>query len=142
MIEIEKQKNLNQFTDNELFACQSMLVEESLSQGIFSYDDIENLYRSFDAVLNSSSICSLCQNEAKWVDSETGECQECFEDTQTAQEVYEWWLVSGWLAEKLREHGEPVLDNNFGTWWGRCCTGQAVYMDGVIRKIYDDLMSM
>src|SRR5579864_5766786 len=52
------------------------------------------------------------------------------------QEIYEWWIVSDWLAEKLKKQGEPILDNNYGTWWGRTTTGQAIFLDEVIEDIY------
>lgn len=48
------------------------------------------------------------------------------------REVYEVWIVSGWLANQLRDQGEAVVHGNF---WLRCTTGQAVSMDGVIRMI-------
>jgi len=51
-------------------------------------------------------------------------------------EVYEHWLVTGWLAEKLREKGECVCDDWQGlTIWGRTTTGQAIAMDPVIQQI-------
>lgn len=56
-------------------------------------------------------------------------------DNQEPQEVLEWWLVTGWLCQKLREAGEPVLDNNWGFWWGRTCSGQAILADGVLQRI-------
>ena len=138
---IKRQKDLSMFVDNEIFICQSMLVDEALKQEIFSWDDVENLYRPFDGKQVSPSVCTICHKKATLLDSETGACQECYNDTVEPQEIYEWWLVSHWMAEKLRERGEPVLQNDFGTWWGRCCTGQAIYMDGVIEHIYDELMN-
>jgi hypothetical protein len=56
-------------------------------------------------------------------------------------EVYEWWLVSDWLCRQLRDAGRPVLDNDYGSWWGRTCTGQALIMDGVLQELaarYED----
>jgi len=53
------------------------------------------------------------------------------------QDISEWWLVSDWLADKLREFEQPLLDMEYGTWWGRTCTGQAIKMDYVIRKIVE-----
>jgi hypothetical protein len=50
-------------------------------------------------------------------------------------EIFEWWAVTGWLAEQLQQIGQPVLDNDFGHWWGRTCTGQAIILDGVMQKI-------
>lgn len=51
------------------------------------------------------------------------------------QEVYEWWIVTPWFGEKLKEHGEVVLERWGGWIWGRCCTGQAIYLDDVIDDI-------
>lgn len=50
-------------------------------------------------------------------------------------EIFEWWLVTRWLAERLKEHGEVVIDAFDCHWWGRQSSGQAVYMDDVIQKI-------
>ena len=56
-----------------------------------------------------------------------------------AQEIFEWWLVSSWIGKKLLLEGEPVLDNGYGIWWGRTTTGQAISLDYVIKKIYNDI---
>jgi hypothetical protein len=57
------------------------------------------------------------------------------DDESDFPEILEWWAVTEWLAERLIEEGEPVLKNEFGTWWGRTTSGQAIYMDSVIQKI-------
>lgn len=50
-----------------------------------------------------------------------------------SQEVFEWWMVSNFLAEKLNELGHPTLtDENI---WGRCTTGQAILLDYSITQI-------
>lgn len=51
------------------------------------------------------------------------------------EEIFEWWLVTRWLAERLKEHGEVVIDAFDCHWWGRQSSGQAVYMDSVIQEI-------
>ena len=54
-------------------------------------------------------------------------------------EVLEYWIVTGWLADKLEAKGERVERNFYGlTLWGRCCTGQAILLDRVIRDIHDE----
>lgn len=54
-------------------------------------------------------------------------------------EIYEHWIVSDWLGRKLRERGH-IVENYLGmTIWGRGCTGQAIYMDGVMEQICNDL---
>lgn len=54
-------------------------------------------------------------------------------------EVYEHWIVSDWFARKLSEKGEITGDFAGLTIWGRCCTGQSISMDGVIREIAAEL---
>jgi hypothetical protein len=50
-------------------------------------------------------------------------------------EIYEWWRVDSWLASQLEEVGECVLDNAYGYWWGRTCTGQQMIMDGSLQDV-------
>lgn len=56
------------------------------------------------------------------------------------REVFEHWIVSDWLADKLAAKGEKV-DKDFAgmTVWARTTTGQAIYMDAVIGEIVEDL---
>ncbi len=140
MIEREKIEALGKFVDREIYACQSTLIEEAFKKQLFLVDDIENMYRPFDGKLVSPAVCYQCQEDFAFLDSETGECEACFEDNQEPQEIFEWWLVSPWLSRKLLLVGQPILDNDYGIWWGRCTTGQAIVMDYVIQEIYDDLM--
>ncbi len=51
------------------------------------------------------------------------------------QEIMQWITVSEWLADKLREAHEPILKNEYGTWWGRTCCGQSIILDGTIQEI-------
>lgn len=52
------------------------------------------------------------------------------------REPYEHWIVDWWLARKLQERGEIVVELYRGVHvWGRCTTGQAILLDGVIRDI-------
>jgi hypothetical protein len=113
--ETERQEANGRLVRNEVITCQSSLVDELLKREVFSYDDIINLYES--------------EEEAK----ENGH-----EDPEP-QEIYEWWVVSEWMAEELEKQGEPLLKNDFGTWWGRTCTGQAILLDHVIDRIRAEL---
>lgn len=87
---------------------------------------------------------------------ETGEYEDSFEETEAhkcencghivddideldtePQEIFEWWMVSDWFANKLVEKGESVLlDESI---WGRSCTGQAILLDWVISQICYDM---
>ena len=56
-------------------------------------------------------------------------------NTENEDEIYEWWLVTPYMAELLKGNGEVILADYDCYWWGRTTTGQALYMDYVIQKI-------
>ena len=47
----------------------------------------------------------------------------------------EWWRVTDLLARDLRGLGEVILETDFGTWWGRCTSGQSIIQDGVFQRV-------
>ena len=53
-------------------------------------------------------------------------------------EVLEWWLIDSWLAERLRQEGEVVIEEYGCYWWGRSTSGQAICLDSVIQKIAEE----
>jgi hypothetical protein len=53
-------------------------------------------------------------------------------------EIYEWWVVTPYVRGAPCPFGEPILDNDFGTWWGRTCTGQSICLDHVIGRMLED----
>ncbi len=63
------------------------------------------------------------------------ELRDAVRDHETDAEVYEWRRVTKWLANRLDEIGEPVLDNDFGCWHGRTATGQSFLMDGTLQQV-------
>ena len=54
-------------------------------------------------------------------------------------EIMEWWLVTPYMAELLKEKGEVILSDYDCYWWGRATSGQALYMDGVIQEIAEQM---
>jgi hypothetical protein len=64
------------------------------------------------------------------------DCCEFDDEPAYQLEVFEHWLVSDWLADKLEAHGEKV-DRYFAglTVWARTTTGQAIYADYVMEQI-------
>lgn len=114
----KKQSVLRDFVHNHVYYNQTMLIDHLMKTDDSILDDIENLILP----------CGDCDN------CNEGNSEEC-EDNM--QEIYEWWLVSEWLYNMLKKESQPVL-NIFGCYyWGRTCTGQAIYMDYLIEKIYN-----
>jgi hypothetical protein len=52
------------------------------------------------------------------------------------QEIFEYYLVSDYLGDKLRSINEPVMDLSNCSLWGRTCTGQSIELDGTIQKAF------
>lgn len=49
--------------------------------------------------------------------------------------ITEYIIVSSFLGEMLREHGEPVYERDLGWVWGRETFGQSIACDEVIEQI-------
>ena len=114
------------------------VVGEHLYFGGGTEDDKNTFLANFDRLIEESQDLldaegiseetherNVAQIEDKKADFEAIESEP--------QEVFEWWLVSSWLCEKLAERGEPVIkEENI---WGRTTTGQAILLDHVITEI-------
>ena len=60
------------------------------------------------------------------------------EDTDNFDEdtdVLEWWLVTPFMADMLKNNGEVILAAYDCYWWGRQTSGQGLSMDWVIQEI-------
>ena len=61
---------------------------------------------------------------------------DCGDDPEPEiQDVMQWFIVSTWLANRLREIDEPVLDYMGLELWGRTCCGQGIVLDGTFQNI-------
>ena len=144
LTEIERQERNGKFVANEIYCCQSMLVEGMLEKEVFDYGDIENLYEYRCPECDYGSIEQETFDNGKITDEHPNyKCPYCEKTLETlpdetAQEIYEWWVCSDWMIGKLRALGEPILSNDYGDWWGRCGTGQAIKLDNVIDRILEE----
>lgn len=57
------------------------------------------------------------------------------------RKIFEVWKVSKFLYDELREWGVPVLKFNGSCYWGRTTTGQSIYSDGFLGKLYKKRMA-
>lgn len=68
-------------------------------------------------------------------------CGKCYSEDDysyldiSCEDIFEWWAVSGWFGEKLREQGCVVIETPGNTYWGRTTTGQSISLDMCIFKI-------
>lgn len=103
------------------------IVEALEAVSIECKDDetIETLREALIANIDDETIAGLDD----WRDA----ARELAQDNPA--EVYEWWRVSSWLCDQLHAIGEVTIDNGYGHWWGRTCTGQGWIMDGTLQEI-------
>jgi hypothetical protein len=59
------------------------------------------------------------------------------EERERPKDIFEYYSVSNFLYEKLKEHGQPVAEIDGLKVWGRTTTGQAVYLDYAIDQIFE-----
>ena len=118
------------FIQPHIFRNQSYLVielREDEKEG-FHWDDIENFYMTDKEILDSIGSYDEDMSDQELID-------EARNNGEDLNEIFEWYLVSDWFLERLREINEPVIDNNYGEYWGRCGTGQAIYLDYNIQEL-------
>lgn len=95
--------------------------------------------RSHSTLELAAMLLEPCREEHQGLDDD--DLLERYQDAvrehsqDNPQEAYEWWRVSPWLVRKLRELGEIVIENGYGCWWGRGCTGQSMLMDGTLQQV-------
>ncbi len=105
------------------------------------YDDLEYNRPDFDE-MEEEEVIEYLKDEYGYTDEQISKMDDPFEvaeDDYNEPEVFEYWAVSDWLYRKLRDRGEVVIDS-YPQVWGRCTTGQAIKLDGVIRSIGRDLL--
>lgn len=143
---INNQKIKDALVNREVYACISDMADY-----LFNCDD--NSYANFDDFENVFvTICPKCgavnsyHHDVRDDDELTDYwyCDHCHHEVEEEmdtepQEIYEYWIVSPWFGEKLRNAGEPVFERMLGWIWGRTCTGQAISLDGVIDEICKDM---
>ncbi len=107
----------------------SLLVTDILrldtEMGHISWEDVQNLYIDTDEDAQEEGYASL---------------REMQDDGADQQEVLEWWFVTEWLFNALREKNEVVLHSDYGRLWGRGASGQAIYMDSIMEELAKELI--
>ncbi len=121
------------FISPHIYKNQSYLVTELMQQEIegFYYDDIENQYLTDEEIIKYYLDDIELNEDSKEITSDILDEYKY----ENPKEIYEWYLVSHWFLDRLEEINEPIINNDYGEYWGRCCTGQAIYLDYNIQEL-------
>ncbi len=144
---IETELRVDRYIEVEVLKCDSMLVSDLIQATThqdmgeigheWEYNRVSNLYP--DPSEWDDQRCNEWLDdhgvEGAIEDNDADNLRDLVTEHTEAAEIMEWWAVTEWLADQLKGIGEPVLDNAYGYWWGRTCTGQAMKMDGTLQQI-------
>ena len=138
---------MDKLVGREVYCCMTMEMEYMLRR-VWEGDndnpfDESDLYEIYEKICDECDCTSFVETENE--DGETVyECTSCgklFTEEEydnldeERREIYEWWAVSRWFGEKLREQGCFVIESYGKSYWGREGTGQAISLDGCVCKI-------
>lgn len=140
---ITREKSLYTFTEDFVHREVEAHISD-MAEFLFAWDN--NKYASYCDWENMyEPVCPICGEHLEVSENSPIICNCCNENIDADSvnmeqvEIYEYWLVSQFLGEMLLKHGEPVYKRR-GSWiWGRKCTGQAIFLDGVIQEIAKDI---
>lgn len=155
---IKNQRIKDKFVEREVKACISDMAEYLFNWdggGLASWGEWENLNPVKCPVCGrlNSILHNETPSEADDIPADVDpdeyaagnpyqcECGARFEDepeTESA-EIYEYYIVTPWFGEKLRDIGQPVFERWGGWIWGRTCTGQSIALDWEISQICESM---
>lgn len=128
------QKRANRLVEREVYCNVNGLIEKM--------QEYANEASQFEAITYEFTCEPTDEQVAEYIKDNTTEDYTPDESDAYGElqypEAFEYWAVSDWLADKLRENGEPVAEFGMTYVWGRGTTGQAIALDYVIEKIVTD----
>ena len=136
-INCERSKIIDRLVWREILTLANRLFEKLIDDsGHCLYDEIDNIYSEFEP--DSEGYCVHCTDsdnikEVEKTPLEDDCCHDCFE--HDFKEVYQWWIVSDFLYERLSEVGEVVCDVEGVYFWGRTSCGIGLEYDYCLKKI-------
>jgi len=108
-------------------------------EAIENEEEREKLVRR-EVLCNASCLVQeLMSQEKYWEDLAELSGQE--DEDRNIPEVFEYWIVTPWLGEKLKLHGELVTEFLDLIIWGRQTIGQFIHVDDVIGSITRKLLA-
>lgn len=127
----------------EIYCLQNHLVEHLLKSETIPIDDVENLYPEYSRWSMKQCRDWLTDHGIAWERHyDIDDLCDLIEDNSEPAEVMQWWCVSDWITKKFRDLGGVVIDNDFGTWWGRTGCGYSLEDEAILKQIASRLDSL
>lgn len=126
----------------EVLANQTDVVEHLLETGylgdemIWNWPSIVCPHCSGDILqFSGASGPSLTNKDGDCYDFRCTRCGELSDYPDKHPQVFEWWLVSSYLATELYQRGEIVVTDHNVWWWGRTHCIDPILRDGIMQRI-------
>lgn len=139
--ESEKEEYLEDLLDQmEAIDSEIQELDEQIDQINEDIDDIRGEFLANKRIDRIRDSINQIKDMIEELETKRQELSDFYDEVDALesepQEVFEWWMVSRWLARKLEVMGHPVIvDDEI---WGKCTLGQAIYIDSTIRQIAED----
>lgn len=131
----DQSKDAQDFLSKHIHARANILINELLEKGQKDWDLLEHPW--FEDLFCQYQEQDLIDNNPLNEDDEYSPSEPDLDH----REPYEFWIVSDYLASKLKVYN-ALLTNHWGFWiWGRETTGQSILIDWIFQKIYSDYKS-
>lgn len=98
-------------------------------------EEIARLRELFDEIEGETPQPGKEQDQQDKLSAIENEIKELENLESEPQEILEWWAISDYLFDRLKELGYCVVDAGSCYVWGRTTTGQAILLDGCISRI-------
>jgi len=127
--ESTRQEKNRILVNREILSLFSYPMAKLQEKEIISFEDIENLYYTDEQIIKYNNLNGVSEEDLKQ------EIEKIRDNGEDQQEIYEYWIVTEWFYEKLKELNEPVIEWENLYIWGRTCTGQSIALDYTIDDI-------
>lgn len=124
----DQSKEAQQFLEKHIYVRANSLINELLEKSQRDWNLTDYQWYQ-DLFLNTD-------DEEEFLNSDSDD-YDLYEE-RDFREPYEFWIVSDYFANKLKENNQ-LLTDHWGFWiWGRETTGQSILIDYIFQKIYND----
>lgn len=124
---------------NEVYCEQGALIERCFTYEIFRPEDIENNEKIMYKTPDNEVFEELAEAKAWCEENELN--IEGIEEYYEPEEIFQYFSISQWLCDQLKELCYPVIDNEYGCWMCRTTFGQALYMDYIWKQLYEEIFN-
>jgi len=117
---------------HEVHYCVSNMVKELLRDQKYASD----LVRVSHGTVYQCSQCGYSSRHKEDLDECCCEARNKeTKQSEVCREAQEYWIVSDWLGERLKERNEMVINFKGLVIWGRCASSKSIALDSVIQDI-------